>query len=307
MLVYKRLALHGFALYGGQILMKAPNWSPQPMSLRDPTPFPYWLSQRMGMTVMTWNNMVLPTTSFTQLMQWFTRQMADVIFLLCIHWSIADLFPGRLQHVCCQGQGHCLDLLYFDPFPVSEFPDHCPQLGSAPADASGAGSTELLEDVTVVMQLPWQSAFEMEELLNPELHEMLYATRDLENVAYPPMLQIDNHNSHGPDLLRTYLAAKVDIGSRPLFTVFTWGIQHQVSLVARVGVMQRDRSCMISLLHLWQDLEGKQPLFVTLATPQPDPLTLRIPPADLIILTNEQRQRGERIFLVDVLFSTLPK
>ena len=275
-LVYKRLAQHGVALYGGQTLMKTPNWSAQPMSLRDPTPSPYWLCQRIGMTVITWNNMVLPPTSFTQFMQWLTLQVDDVIFL------------------------------DFHPFLVSDFSDPRSQLGSAPADSSDMGSTALLEDITVMMQLPWQSAFEMEELLNPELHEMLHATRGLENVAHPPMLQIDNRNSHGPDLLRTYLAANVDIGSRSFFTVYTWGIQHQVSSMARVGVMQIGRSYMISLLRLWQNLEDKQPLFLTLATPQPAPFTLRVPPVDLIILTKQQR-REERVFLVDVLFSTLPK
>lgn len=182
------------------------------------------------------------------------------------------------------------------------------QLLTLPRDntATLARNSELLEDINMMMQLPWQLAFDMEELINHELRDMLYAAHNTD-VVYPPILQIDNRNSQGPDLLHTYLMANIDIGSRPFFTVYTWGIQHQVSLMARVGVMQNDRSYLVSLLRLWQDFEEKQPLFVTLAIPQPAPLTLRVLPVDLILLTNAQRINGERIFLVDVLFPTLPK
>ena len=71
------------------------------------------------MTVMTWNTMALSTASFTELMQWLTLQMVDVVFLQSTYWSIADLHQGRLQHVRCHVHGHCLDLLNLYQFPVT--------------------------------------------------------------------------------------------------------------------------------------------------------------------------------------------
>ena len=44
-----------------------------------------------------------------------------------------------------------------------------------------------------------------------------------------------------------------------------------------------------------------------LASPQPLPLNLRIMPIDMILLTDQQRRNGDRIYLVDILFLQLPR
>ena len=61
-----------------------------------------------------------------------------------------------------------------------------------------------------------------------------------------------------------------------------------------------------SLMQEFQDLADGQPFWIMTAEQAPS-LSLRIYPVDVILLTHKQTQTRMRVYLVDMLFTHLPK
>lgn len=87
---YRRLDLHGFALYRGQVMM-APPTVPSP-PCQSPAAGLMHPSRciRKRMTVLSWNSMALSSAQFTELLQWMTLQRLDIGLVQSTHWSVAE-------------------------------------------------------------------------------------------------------------------------------------------------------------------------------------------------------------------------
>ena len=157
---YKRLALHGFAIHRGQMVVKpTPQHPPScPSHFTGHRQAPRRTRKRM--TVFCWNAMTLTSASFTELVQWLALQRIDVALIQSTHWSIEepwvaygysfipspelhksggglltlirtefcrldalsyqDAHQGRLLHVRCHVHGHCIDVINVYQFPVGQ-------------------------------------------------------------------------------------------------------------------------------------------------------------------------------------------
>lgn len=164
-----------------------------------------------------------------------------------------------------------------------------------------------IDDATSMMQFGW-----MADMANDE-SEYLQGVKELVDRGeagftwpYPDMIKIDLVTG-ATDHLRFFLATVYSFDAIKLFTIHVWQVQISVTAYARISVMRQERSFTEALKKDWSDLEEVFPMWGALASPQPLPLNLRIMPIDMILLTDQQRRNGDRIYLVDILFLQLPR
>ncbi|CAK9045054.1 unnamed protein product [Durusdinium trenchii] len=62
-----------------------------------------------------------------------------------------------------------------------------------------------------------------------------------------------------------------------------------------------------ALLRDWDDFADMQPWWVYAADPPVSPTSLRLVPADLIMITQQQKDQYDKVYLVDILYTGLPK
>ena len=186
--------------------------------------------------------------------------------------------------------------------------------GNTATPIHGIGATNLPSndsrndvDVTSIVQLPWQQIFEAEEASGADLLQLDQITQAVPDMVYVDLLQISHFQLQNGDLLRAYLGHRLAIGDRAFFSAYVWLIHGVVAPFADVCVMHRERSYTRSLLTVVAATTESQIYWLTLATPQPPPLTLRVFPVDLVLLTDEQYQQAMRVYLIDVLYPSSPK
>ena len=155
---YRRLALHGFAMYRGQLMLSSLTSSPPTKPAVVSGSMTSTKRSRKRFTVFCWNAMALNTSTYAEMIQWVALQRFDVAFIQSTHWSISepwssyvysiipspelskdgggllivvrtgfctmdalsyqDLHHGRLLHVRCHLKDHCIDLVNLYQFPV---------------------------------------------------------------------------------------------------------------------------------------------------------------------------------------------
>ena len=112
------------------------------------------------------------------------------------------------------------------------------------------------------------------------------------------------------DILRTYIHDRKGSVDREAFTTYVWMLhppQVSVAHTAQRCACVKDRSYTEALLQLWAVSFPIQPIAVTLAHPDLQPLSLRAIPVDLIVLPESDIRSGKRVFLVDVVGMPLPR
>ena len=92
-----------------------------------------------------------------------------------------------------------------------------------------------------------------------------------------------------------------------VFTIYTWLVVEEVATFARICASVPGHSLTRAFRLEWQDLHEAFPVYLVQAMPQPPPLTLRTMPVDLVGLLRMQKQKGERVFLLDILYLSQPR
>ena len=150
----------------------------------------------------------------------------------------------------------------------------------------------------------WQEEFEMEEAsFQRALAELPVAdggTGDERVCIIPAANGLD-------DAFRTFLDQHFLLADIQTHTVYTWIVSGQVAAAARVCVIDVSMSATRAVLLEWSDTEQDWPLTFAVAEPQPAPLSLRRYPIDVVGLLHSQRLRGERVFLIDILYVGHPR
>lgn len=107
--------------------------------------------------------------------------------------------------------------------------------------------------------------------------------------------------------MKTYVQGIYGVEDTAVRTVYTWIVKGEVCAYARICIYQPARSLTESFLLEWQDIAEMMPTYMTHARPQPMPLSLRAQPIDLVGLLEGQRNRLERVYLIDVLYIGHPR
>ena len=145
------------------------------------------------------------------------------------------------------------------------------------------------------MQTQWALEMEADE------QSFLRAAEDLVNAGqagvsvYPPMIRIHSEGAGQSDPLRQYLQDLYPIEDKPVFTVHVWAVRHDVAAFARIIPMLQAKSFTQTLLRDWDDFADMQPWWVYAADPPVSPTSLRLVPADLIMITQQQKDQYDKI------------
>ena len=167
--------------------------------------------------------------------------------------------------------------------------------------------SEQLENGLSLMQTQWALEMEADE------QSFLRAAEELVNAGqagvrvYPNMIRICNEGMDQADPLRQYLQELYSVEGTPIFTVHVWAIRHDVAAFARITPMHQMKSFTQALLRDWDDFADMQPWWVYAADPPVSPTSLRLVPADLIMITQQQKDQYDKVYLVDILYTGLPK
>ena len=158
-------------------------------------------------------------------------------------------------------------------------------------------------DEVMMMMLPWQQDFEDEE---EDFRRALGLPQqiDLPEEAGITIQAIDHDQT---DPLKTYMVESAQADPERVFTVYTWLVAGEVAAFARICASVPGNSLTHAFRLEWQDLHEAFPVQLVQAMPQPPPLTLRTMPVDFVGLLRMQKQNGERIFLLDILYSSQPR
>lgn len=164
------------------------------------------------------------------------------------------------------------------------------------------------DDLQALMQLPWEREFEAEDNL---ISEMVARQRPFASF-FPSgriieLLPISQEIANRQDVVHDYLEQLTDLPQEGVFTIHVWGVRFAVATFARVSALQRGRSFTESVLREWNDMDEPHLFWLLLIEPTMMPLTFRRYPVDLVLLTDRQKANQERVYLVDVLFTTLPR
>lgn len=164
-----------------------------------------------------------------------------------------------------------------------------------------------IEDA-VLMQLPWQQAFQEEEAhfrrslgipAGSEQHIRYWAVKGQIEIGW---------QSVDDDLLQVYLRTAGVLDDQSIMLPTTWMGSTQRLIVPRSCVYQKGKSFTRRVLLDWQDVHEDEPIWMALAHPEMPPLRLQRRNIDLIGLTQRQYREGKRIFLIDlVVGSMLPQ
>ena len=164
------------------------------------------------------------------------------------------------------------------------------------------------DDQQSFMQLPWMAEMESDELEFQEAARRLYRFEHLfPDGRLRELYQIKQDAENDEDLVRQFLAEHFELPGTRVFTVYAWIVAHEVAAYARIIPLQIGRSMTQSLLRELADIEEAQPFWIMSVDPVMAPLSLRIFPLDLIILTQPQLHARVRIYLIDILYARLPK
>ena len=164
------------------------------------------------------------------------------------------------------------------------------------------------EDLSSFMQTTWMAAMQSDEpAYNTAVEHLIRTGGAGATGPYPEMLQLSLPYNANEDPVRYFLEKKYDIKDRPVFTVHVWAIGHEIATFARASAMLSSKPYTASLLREWEDFKERQPFWILAIDPQPSPISLRIVPIDLIMLTQTQKALAKRIYIIDVVFTSLPK
>ena len=176
-------------------------------------------------------------------------------------------------------------------------------------DGTGrAGDIEVEPDTVFMMQLAWQQAFDSEEAdfaHNVAAGNILSLFSDFPYGHNGALVQYQPVPAR--DVLREYVRGQLTVGSDEMLAIHTWVVKDDIAMAARSCVLQPGRSLTRAFVLQWEDLAELFPIWILQASPQPMPLTLRVRPVDLVGVTKRQRDQGDVIFLLDVLFHRQPR
>ena len=154
----------------------------------------------------------------------------------------------------------------------------------------------------MMMMLPWQQDFEEEE---EDFRRALGLSRQADLQEETGILIHAEHDQTDP--LRTYMVESAQADPERVFTIYTWLVVEEVATFARICASVPGHSLTRAFRLEWQDLHEAFPVYLVQAMPQPPPLTLRTMPVDLVGLLRMQKQKGERVFLLDILYLSQPR
>ena len=165
-----------------------------------------------------------------------------------------------------------------------------------------------VDEQLILMQVQWQMEMNADDTLFQEAARRLYRFEHLfPDGRLQELIQVSEEVARHSDPLKMYLAGHLPFPGTKVFTVHVWAITGEVAAFARAIPIHSDRSITTSLLREFPDMVEAQPFWVMTTEQAMMPLSLRIYPVDMILLTQAQTQAKVRIYLVDVIFAQLPK
>ena len=161
-------------------------------------------------------------------------------------------------------------------------------------------------DESGLMQFGWQADMDLDEgdfLAGAE------ALREdpVEYGFYPWLLKVERVEDQVSDVLQEFLTQVFVLPQLPVFTIHVWYAAFEVAAFARVVPLLAEHSYTKAFVREWHDIDADLALWLGPVNPQPEPLSLRIQPIDLVLINHKQKKEGKRLYVVDLLFRTMPK
>ena len=170
--------------------------------------------------------------------------------------------------------------------------------------------TELQQYEFSLMQYEWELEMAKDEA------DFLAGVRALpgasfDEVRYPEMLHLTVQKEIGDglaiDVFQRYLRIHCPVHELSTFTVHVWIVDHEIAAFARVLPLFAGRSMTDSMRRELQHVDESESFWISALDPMPLPLSLRICPLDLVVLSAKQKKDHKRIYVVDILFRSLPR
>ena len=183
-----------------------------------------------------------------------------------------------------------------------------------PNDTGGTGEhgdeIELRQHAVNLMQYAWEIEMAKDEADFLAGAQAL-SGNILDDAKYPEMLFLKVQNGmeeeSKADELQHYLRTRFPVHELPTFTVHFWIVDTEIATFARVLPLFSGRSMTDSMRRELQHSDESESFWVSAIDPMPSPLTLRICPLDLVVLSAKQKSDHKRIYVVDILFRSLPR
>ena len=165
---------------------------------------------------------------------------------------------------------------------------------------------ESLRSSISLMQYEWE--FEMAQ----DEADFLEGVRALPGAPlgagrYPEMLHLQTQLRYETDIVQSYLRRYALVHEMSTFTVHVWLVEYEIAAFARVVPIAATRSMTESMQRELQQGGGSDSFWITAADPMPLPLSLRICPLDLVVLSTRQKTAEQRIYVIDILFRSMPR
>lgn len=178
--------------------------------------------------------------------------------------------------------------------------------GSCSAHASEDNPERIIG--VALMQTSWELQFAAEEASLRESLGLLPSSAP-ETMYWQPSFGVVPVNGHleQSDRLELMLETLGIVEQGQTLAATTWMTELFVAVVPRLCVYQPKRSMSKSFMTVWNDFEEHAPFWITLVSPTPQPLTFQRQPFHLASLTRAQREKHQRLFVVDIVFKGLPR
>ena len=183
----------------------------------------------------------------------------------------------------------------------------CDSLGDAEAfDSSAtnfsADETGEDEEEQVLMQTDLESPEALRDLTE---YVRVYGSSDgvVASDSYYGVLRLSDRISRTTDVARKYISDRLPIATETVSTVYVWIVTGACSHFARTAILQPNFPFSQSLVRTISDVVGTDEFGVSMIFPLLMPLTLRVMPLDLVVLTAQQGARNQRVFIVDTVFA----
>ena len=248
--------------------------------------------------------------------------------------TVSELFQLIIPQNVCLWQNTCTVIVpadageityaFFQVVPIYEGmfmmlselgPDSDSSSGSSTCDSSGdAEASEFSTNASSIDEegddveehVLMQTDFESPEALR-DLAAYVRAHGNSDGVvvsgSHYGVLRLSDQISRIADVARQYISDRLPITKDTVSTVYVWIVTGACSHFARTAILQPNFPFSQSLIRTISDVVGTDEFGVSMIFPLLMPLTLRVMPLDLVVLTDHQGARNQRVLIIDTVFA----